>query len=322
MRIAVGCLCLLVASCGRLGIDRLGPAGDAGDAGDAGAPAADSDAARPDAARDGGGPTPRDGGRVDAGARDAGNADPAGDDDAGADTPDGGGPGPGAYCDALPHLADAPVIDGVIEPGLTAVPVVPVGWRNTTTPLPAGHALRYVAAWRPDGIYFFLEVTDPDRNPATARASVWMGDGVEIYVDHDAVYETDPPSYDAVGTRQLFVAAPASDDAPGTRAEIRVPDVYSPWAAGWASVPTASGYAVEAFVDATVLELPSLALAAGDRVGLDLAHNVSFPPGESGPEGNRLSQYFLKIREPPDGSLYDYPFNNEHAFCSAVLLAP
>ncbi len=228
------------------------------------------------------------------------------------------------HCLQIPPLDQAPAIDGALEPGMALEPVIPVGWRHPDTPLPPGHEMHYAVGWRPSGLYFYLEVTDPDRNPAPVGSRVWMGDSVEIYVDHDAVYATPPPYYDDVGTRQFLVQAPATEDAPGNRAEIRFPiGYYFLWEAShWLSVPTLSGYIVEAFVDAASLALPSWTLVAGQHIGFDLAHNVSVPPNEPGVDGNRLSQYFLQIREPPDGTTFDYPFDNESVFCSPTLVAP
>ena len=65
-----------------------------------------------------------------------------------------------------------------------------------------------------------------------------------------------------------------------------------------------------------------VALVVEQLQTIDLAHNVSVPPGETGVEGNRLSQYFLRILDAPEGTDFDYPFHNESAFCSPVLLAP
>ncbi len=227
------------------------------------------------------------------------------------------------HCSELPYLDQAPVLDGTIEAGMILETVAPVGWREPSTPLPAGHEMRYAAGWRPEGLYFYLEVTDPDRNTAPAGEDVWMGDSVEIYVDHDGSFDTDPPYYDDQGTRQFFVAAPSEDGVPGTRAQIRIPmGTYNPWDAGWISLPTGFGYVVEAFVTAPDLDLASWSLAAGQAVGFDLAHNVSVPPGDTGVDGNRLSQYFLKVRDPLQGESFDYPFMNESVFCAAVLAAP
>ena len=81
------------------------------------------------------------------------------------------------------------------------------------------------------------------------------------------------------------------------------------------------GY-VEAFIAAADLALGSWSLAAGDTVGLDLAHDVSVPVGEQGTSGNRDSQYFLRILESSTSGGSSFPFLNENAFCTATLLGP
>ncbi len=65
-----------------------------------------------------------------------------------------GGAPPIMHCEELPYLAAAPDLDGVMEPGMSLEPVTPVGWRDSTTPLPSGQSLSYAAAWRADGLYF------------------------------------------------------------------------------------------------------------------------------------------------------------------------
>jgi hypothetical protein len=221
----------------------------------------------------------------------------------------------------VPPLAQPAVLDGNLDAGMVLEPFVPVGWRDTTTPLPVGVSARFAIGWRPDGIYFFVEVTDPDRSVAATTDPIWYGDCVELFVDHDGSFDTPPPDYDAVGTRQFFVQAPAVDGGSGTRAEIRIPPgTYNPWTTpGWYSAATTSGYVVEAFVDAAALDLSSLSLASGQTIGIDLAHDVSFPPGQTGPDGNRLSQYFLSVADPLTGNLEDYPYVNESVFCTPTL---
>ena len=233
-----------------------------------------------------------------------------------------GAVGPIDYCRELPALSEDPSIDGDIEPGLLLLPVAPVGWRGLHA-IPDGYAMSYAAAWRPEGLYFFVQVQDPDRNPAVPADFVWMGDAVELYVDADGVY---PPAFegDDPGARQLTVSAPVDDTTPSTRGETYV--VMAPGVA-WDSsefvaVPTPEGYDVEAFIVAADLGLSSWVLGASDRVGIDLGHDVSLAPGETGTDGNRDSQYFLHILEPPPGNGTEYPFLNENAYCTATLLAP
>lgn len=326
------CLLLCLAGCGRVGFE-LQP-GDQVVAGD----------------RDGG-TGGRSGAGGDSSGATGGMAD-GGDGDLGAGTGAIGGGGPGTdmggggmgmgtggmgtggigtggmdaamlapFCDELPHLAQAPVVDGVMEPGLALEYVVPVGWREPNVPLPAGHEMHFAAAWRNDGLYFFVEVIDPDRNVAPIGDFSWAGDAVELYVDHDGSFDTAAPDYDNPGTRQFF-AVPAGDGgSPAARGEHRYPEVYETWTGPWTVQDTVTGYVVEAFVQAADLGLGQLSLSAGQTVGIDLAHDVSRPPGETGPDGARLSQYFLAAPDNPQSD-HDYPFYDESAFCTPVLLAP
>lgn len=238
----------------------------------------------------------------------------------------GGGVDPIVHCEGLPKLGGAPTIDGELEPGLFLEAVAPVGWRLCQFcqgPLPAGHAMSYAAAWRDDGLYFFVEVTDPDRNPATAGDELWRGDAVEIYVDHDGAFLSPPGSFDTPGTLQFIVAAPGADSGSVARAARHRPaGEIGPWSSpDFIAVPTAGGYRVEALVSATDLGLGAWSLVAGDTVGIDLSHDVSLPPGPPASDGNRLGQYFLQIGPPPI-DFDDYPFRNAQVFCAPQLLAP
>lgn len=223
-------------------------------------------------------------------------------------------------CRELSSLGGEPEIDGALEAGLSLLDVTPVGWQGDD-PVPDGVSMSYAAAWRSDGLYFFLRVEDPERNPAAPEDPVWMGDAVEIYVDADAVY---PPAdaWDDPGARQFVIGAPGDDSTPSTRgARFVANEEGVAWDSGaFVAVPTRSGFDVEAFVTAADLGLTEWNLSAGARVGFDLAHDVSLPVGESGIFGNRDSQYFLRLLEPPTGTSDDLPFFNENAFCTALLV--
>ncbi len=233
---------------------------------------------------------------------------------------------PIVHCEGLPRLGGTPAIDGELEPGLSLEMVTPLGWRicqSCAGPLPAGHAMSYAAAWRDDGLYFFVEVTDPDRNPAAAGEELWRGDAVEIFVDHDGAFLSQPGSFDTPGTLQFIVAAPEDDSGSIARgARQRPAGPIGSWSSSdFIVVPTAAGYRVEALVSAADLGLGEWSLQAGDTVGIDLSHDVSLPPGPPASDGNRLGQYFLQIGPPPI-DLDDYPFRNEQVFCTPTLLAP
>ena len=86
--------------------------------------------------------------------------------------------GPTEPCSQLPKLVAAPTLDGVLEPGLTLFPVRQVGFVP-----PDGNSSRFAAAWFDTGIYFFIEVTDPDIFPPAASSPAYYGDGAEFFVD-------------------------------------------------------------------------------------------------------------------------------------------
>jgi hypothetical protein len=221
-----------------------------------------------------------------------------------------------ASCDALPPLALPPTLDGRLEPGLALQAVEPVHWTGPGS-VPAGHSLSFAAAWHADGLYFYLHVVDPDRSPADATAEAWQGDGVEVYVDHDANF-ADAGGFDDPGTRQLIFTAPPDGAHNGERADAYLPPsgrVAAVGASRWITIPTATGYALELSVSAADLGLSSWTLSASARVGFDLAHNISAPAGEAGVQGNRLGQYFM--RAGADGA--PFPFQNSRVFCTPTL---
>jgi hypothetical protein len=182
-----------------------------------------------------------------------------------------------------------------------------------------GHALAYAAAWHALGLYFYLEVSDPDRNPAAPSSEVWEGDGVEVYVDHDGIFAA-AGTYDDPGTRQLIFAAPADGASDGDRGEAYASPagrLGTVAATDWIATPTPTGFAFELWVTAADLGLSTWSLTAGAQVGFDLAHNVSSPVGQTGAQGNRAGQYFLRVGPQTDVSMY--PFYNSGVFCAPTL---
>ncbi len=344
--VACGCVgALLLGACGRLGFELLGRGDDPGPAVDAGGRDAQSspalDAAVDGAAAGAGGePPPRDGGVADDASTDAAQTPDTGspDDDAGSspdagdasDAGDAGGCDLAAitnYCSELPPLAAAPVIDGVLDCGPPLLDVTPVGWTSTTSPLPAGVSARLAAAWRPDGVYFFVDVDDPTRLPRPASTGVWCGDGVELYVDDDGSYMA-APMYDAPGSIQALALAPADDTSNvstgGERYRSPNGGLVSAWSSPrYAAFPRPGGYTFEAFIMADDLDLATWTLASGGAVGLDVSINVSTsadppPASETAECGLRLGQFFLRVAGPPCGPSC-LPFSNAAAFCNPVL---
>lgn len=232
------------------------------------------------------------------------------------------------YCAELPHLPVAPLIDGRLECNLALHDVTPVAWTNTTSPIPAGHSARLAAAWREDGVYFFIEVTDATRLPRPSGTDVWCGDGTELYIDSDGSFAA-APMYDAPGAIQLLAMAPADDttsvNTGGQR--YRSPNggmLVGPWSSPrYGAFPKPGGYVFEAFIQADDLDLTSWTLASGSSVGLDIAINVSVssdppPSGETPGCGLRLGQYFLRV-DPAPCTTNCFPFSTSAAFCAPVL---
>jgi hypothetical protein len=227
----------------------------------------------------------------------------------------------------LPALLDAPKIDGVLDCGPSLIPLPPSGW-NSSKALPPDNHARYAAAWRPDGLYFYVEVDDMLRLPALASViDPWCGDGIELYVDSDGTYFS-PPDYDYPGTIQLLAAAPPRDlsmprtiDARyHTRSEARADD-WDPAGTRHVMVPRDKGYALEAFVAAVDLDLLLWHLSAGGRVGIDIAINVSVADeSQKVGCGYFLGQYYLRVARPPCTIDECRPFADVAAFCTPLLL--
>ena len=230
---------------------------------------------------------------------------------------------PIVHCNELRKLSAPPVLDGELETGMYLEAGTFVGWIGDSDAAPAGNSLSFSAGWYDTGLYFYIDVTDPERNPADPSDDVWRGDGVEVYIDHDAVF-AEPSSYDNPGTFQFIAGAPASDSDPSTRVDIyAVSELQGAWSpTSWVSLPTRAGYRVEAFITAADLGLSSWSLTPGTTVGFDIGHNVSYPLGQTGGQANRAGQRFLNVADPLTGDVADYPFANSGVFCSAELRAP
>lgn len=229
------------------------------------------------------------------------------------------------YCTTLPALPQAPVLDGALDCGPALIDLTPSGW-NSTQAMPADNRARYAVAWRPDGLYFYVEVDDPVRLPALASdVDPWCGDGIELYADADGKFYS-APDYDDPGTMQLLATAPAGvagtalavDALYHTRSDARAHD----WAASrHVVVPRDNGYALEAFIAAEDLELSSLTLASGGSVGFDIAINVSVASATSQKAGcgYYMGQYYLRVSRSSCNSDNCRPYSNVAAFCTPAL---
>ena len=230
---------------------------------------------------------------------------------------------PRPLCQELPQLVGPPLIDGVLEEGLTALAVEPAGWKGAGVGPPDGNLAAAAIGWWPGGLYVHLDVTDPDRLPPPASDYTWCGDGVELYVDSDGALVA-APDYDPAGTRQLVMVAPADDSAPVARGEIyRRGALLGDWTGSFTAVPRSGGYTAEAIVAAADLALDAWAPAAGQRVGIDLAINVSSADGTTAevdcPTGTRLGQYFLQVDAADTSDCEGHPYCDAAAFCTPTL---
>ena len=219
-------------------------------------------------------------------------------------------------CAELPELPATPLIDGLPDCQLPVYPLTPVGWTGDAAAPDAVAA--YAVAWRPNGLYFYVRVTDPTPVVASVSESASNGDGVELFVDSDGVFST-APSYDNPGARRFVIAAPTDSVTPSSRGEVWVGDtlVDPAWASTtFRAYPQSFGYVVEAFVTARDLGLARLTLESAGRVGWDLGVNVSFAsPVTTGAFGHRQGQYFFHA-----GS--SSPEADVGAFCRATLDPP
>lgn len=220
------------------------------------------------------------------------DSSPAPSDDAGPCTPQT--PASLDVCTAFGALPAPPVIDGVLECG---VPLwtMPVVVASGPGPLPANVGATVAAAWRPDGLYFFVTVTGagPDRYPAPSSEVAWCGDAVELFVDHDGVFPN-APSYNDPGTAQLVAMAPAATDQVSTSGQVfRDGALIEAWNGQFVAHATDDGFTVEAFVTAADLGLTSWTLGAGDNVGLDISVDLgsSQDPGDCA----RLGQFTIQL---------------------------
>jgi hypothetical protein len=252
--------------------------------------------------------------------------EPGGAPDAAVSPADGAVPDaapPRPLCEEVPQLPGPPGIDGVIEEGLAPIAVEVGGWKGPPEGPPAGNVSAAAVGWWPGGLYLYVEVSDPERLPPPASDPTWCGDGVELYVDADGAVVA-PPAYDETGTRQLVLVAPADDTTAVSRGEIFLQTaLVGEWAGGFAATPRAGGYTAEAVVGAAELGLDEWPLAAGQRVGLDLAINVSNTDATTTepncPNGTRLGQYVLRVDPADSSACAGHPYCNAAAFCTPAL---
>lgn len=230
------------------------------------------------------------------------------------------------YCTQLPALPAPPKLDGVLDCGPTLIDLPASGWSSSSSgTLPADNHARYAAAWRPDGLYVYVEVDDPLVLPALASdVDPWCGDGVELYADSDGKYVS-APDYDDPGAIQLLATAPAKDSSTALAIDARYHTASEQRRADWSatrhvSVLRSNGYALETFVQAADLDLSSWQLKSGAKVGFDIAINVSVTDASQKVDcGHYLGQYYLRLSRLPCTSDSCRPYSNAAAFCTALL---
>lgn len=225
------------------------------------------------------------------------------------------------YCQTVPALPSAPVIDGTLDGMLNLVPMAPVGWSGST--MDPGHTTASLAAaFRPNGLYVFVRVVDPNRLPPAVGANAWEGDGVELYADDDGTYSA-TPLYDDPGSVQIITSAP-SDDTSSAASGQRFRDTVDLglWTSrDFRAFPTFDGYVLEALLTAADLDLTEWSLRSGGHVGFNVSINVSGLDEQvgtdAGLQGNRLGQYFLRVAgEACSGR----PYCSSAAFCNPLLV--
>jgi hypothetical protein len=224
-------------------------------------------------------------------------------------------------CAEVFTLAAAPLVDGVLEPNLALL-----RWLDDGDPdVPPGMGVTAAVAYRPDGVYFYMDVEDTTRDPVPLDALDYCGDGVELYVDDDGVIQA-PPAYDSPGTMQFIVAGPGDSTTPSHRGQrFMFPDLPSgdstdlgDWDSDhFIAVPTSRGYAVEAFLEASDLDLDAWALAPGGKIGWNMSLNSGGPqpPGIDACTTRNLQFHF---RYASSGSC-TAPYCNASALCTPTL---
>jgi hypothetical protein len=211
-------------------------------------------------------------------------------------------------CDALPRLAAAPKLDGVLECGLTLQPLALTGTSLAAT-------VSYAAAWSDAGFYVYMEVHAPASPERSPLEPLFCGDAVEIFVDSDGVPGTDG-RYNAPGTMQFVIGAPTGADMNTGRFLSGVPQ--GPWISTNLSVSQLpDGYVVETLVVGGDLGLWSW--QPSGQLGFNLAVNLAGagePRGEPCTTG--IGQSVLRVAAPQldcDGK----PWCDTRSFCWPVL---
>jgi hypothetical protein len=218
------------------------------------------------------------------------------------------------FCSNLPKLPGAPKIDGVLECGLALRPVEPLGW-NGAGPPPSKLA-SYAAAWRPEGLYLYVHVSEQPLAPHPGDQPLFCGDAVELYVDAQQA-DDDAGTY-GMGAMQFVIAAPTpSSMMEAARFSNGVPQ--GAWiSSNFHTISTPDGYSVEALITAADVGLWQWTPNA--RIRFSIAIDIAGAPGDAKLRcGLQAGQYFLKVSGATAGCKGE-PWCDVRAFCSAGLL--
>jgi|GEM_PF-5335282 len=212
-------------------------------------------------------------------------------------------------CDALPRLAAAPQIDGMLDCGLQLHPLALPSMSLTAT-------ASYAAAWSDAGFYVYIEVHAPPSPTRSELEPLYCGDAVEVFVDSDGLPGTDG-RYNAPGTMQFVIGAPDGTDK--TTGRYLAGEPQGPWISTNLSVAQlADGYAVETLVVGSDLGLWEWRPTG--QMGFNLAVNLA---GAGEPRGapctTGVGQSVLRVTAPQlacDGK----PWCDTRSFCWPTLL--
>jgi hypothetical protein len=209
------------------------------------------------------------------------------------------------------------VLDGVLDCGPSLRALALTGWKSAAAQ-PSGLTAKLAAAYRPDGLYVYVEVHGQAPAPHPSDALIYCGDALELYVDADGTLASDG-AYDAPGTMQLIVAAPASEGAPNPHAERFLQGAtQGAWSGAYKLTWLADGYALEAFIVAADLGLASW--SPSGMLGLNLVLDVAGP--STSPDlgcGLQLGQYFWRLSAATPSSCNGEPWCDTRAFCVTEL---
>jgi hypothetical protein len=219
------------------------------------------------------------------------------------------------FCSKLPKLPAMPSIDGALECGLTLRALEPLGW-NGAGPLPAKSA-SYAAAWRPEGLYIYVQVAEQPVASHPNDQPLYCGDAVELYVDGQSAADDDAGMY-GMGTMQFVIAAP-SQNATMEAARFSNGVPQGAWVSNnFRTASTPDGYSVEALI--TAADLGLWQWTPSDRIRFSIAIDVAGAAGDAKLHcGLQAGQYFLKVSDPTP-SCKGEPWCDVRAFCSAGLL--